>query len=70
MGGKATFNAGLQVIAVVSGQLTLETADTKVALRAGRYCLVPATVPGFRIHSRPGAAWLHVTEAARPQAKR
>jgi mannose-6-phosphate isomerase len=52
-----------QILAVVSGTLQIESAQTKLELRAGQFCLIPAELRTAKLNSRAPATLLHVDVA-------
>lgn len=60
-GAVAAYGAGLRVVAVVEGEVTLVADGAKLRLEAGRYCLIPASVKGFELRTRDGGQWLQTS---------
>lgn len=57
--GKIGFRTNrLQVIGVVAGSLSLEGVSTKLSLRAGQFCVIPASAREFALQTSDGAAFL------------
>ena len=57
---KATFDrAGLFVLGVVEGEISLRSSDTELTLTAGQFALVPACVALAEVSAKTDATFLH-----------
>ena len=50
----------LQIVAVAGGRLEIRSGEMSLALSAGQFCLVPASLERTSVAAHPQAIWLHV----------
>ncbi len=67
-GATAVGGVGLKVLAVVEGEVTVVSDGVKLRLKAGRYCLIPASVKGFELRTRDGGQWLQASLPSRSKS--
>ena len=59
-GAETALAPGLQVLAVVAGEVIVEHGKSRLRLGAGKYCLVPASTVEVRLRARTSAGLLRV----------